>query len=196
MHTALGLILLAGAAFWESKAPAEWSDGELEEMFTGSPWAKNLPPPVPTGGVPSLQVHLATAKPMRDAEEEARRRGRLRKPANEAADDEFREFLRENEGSYVVLAVALPGGIGALDPAEIRRMEEGCYLKVGKKRHKITGHFPPTASDPFLRLVFPRVVPPSEGAIVFELYLPAVPSPYRTVEFFTRNLLYRGKPEL
>jgi hypothetical protein len=59
----------------------------------------------------------------------------------------------------------------------------------------MTGHFPPTASDPVLRLVFPRVLPPS-GRIQFELYLPLASEPYRGVEFRLNELSYRGAPEL
>jgi len=69
-------------------------------------------------------------------------------------------------------------------------------LKVGRKKYKITGQFPPTPMDPYLRLVYPREVGPNDKSLVFELYLPGVGRTYQIVEFRMKELLYRGKPEM
>ena len=69
-------------------------------------------------------------------------------------------------------------------------------MKVGRKKYKITGHFPPTPSDPYLRLVFPRAVAPSDKIVEFDLYLPGAPQPYRIAEYVVKELMYRGKLEL
>jgi hypothetical protein len=57
----------------------------------------------------------------------------------------------------------------------------------------MVGHFPPTATDPVLRLVFPREVEASDKAVVFRLYLPGVEFPDREVQFRINELMYHGK---
>jgi hypothetical protein len=196
MVTCFALLLLLAAPFWEAKAPAQWTDAELAELLGSSPWVKTLAPKIATGDIPALHVHLATARPLRDAEQEFQRRLRLRAEIDAPDDQEYEEFLRDNQGRYIVLAVQLSSPGALADPKEVSRMEEESFLRVDRKKIKMTGHFPPTASDPYLRLVFPRAIEPGTKSVVFDLYLPSVPSPYRQVEFWLRDLLWKGKPEL
>ena len=68
-------------------------------------------------------------------------------------------------------------------PREVKRMKEESFLRVGRKGYKMTGHFPPTPADPYLRLIYPREIGPNDKSLVFELYLPvalATVSPCRT----------------
>lgn len=196
----LFLVLLAGyAPFWEIKAPGQWTGDELAEVLSASPWVKSLDPPSAFREVGGLHVHLATARPLREAEEELLRRARQKARPEEdpgEAGEEFREFLRENEGRYTVLAVLLPSGSALSDPREIRRMEQESYLRAGNTKLRMAGHFPPVPGDPYLRLVFPR--PPIEGAktILFDLYVPGITAPYRQVEYYLSDLQYKGKPEI
>jgi hypothetical protein len=185
--------LLSGKPFWETSASANWSGEEITRILTESPWAASATDARDEGGV---RVLLATAAPVRLAEQELARRDALRHPAREDAPglDEYREFLRENAGGSIVLAVNLPAS--ALDdPAERKRMEEECVLRVGRKKFKMTGHFPPSGSDSMLRLVFPRAVEAQDRGFRFDLYLPAIANPYRTVEFKLKELVYKGAPE-
>ena len=69
-------------------------------------------------------------------------------------------------------------------------------MRVGKKRVRMVGHFPPTPSDRVLRLIFPRVVTSADRTVTFELYLPGIPQPARMVEFRVKDLMYRGKLEM
>ena len=68
-------------------------------------------------------------------------------------------------------------------------------MKVGRKKYKMLGHFPPIPSDPYLRLVFPRVVTESDKSVIFELYLPGN-GPYHDAEFRVREMIYQGKLEM
>ena len=34
------ILCMLAASFWETKAPADWSDDELVRLFTNSPWAQ------------------------------------------------------------------------------------------------------------------------------------------------------------
>ena len=77
-------------------------------------------------------------------------------------------------------------------PAPLQRELE-TQMTVGGKTYKIEGTFPPTPSDPVLRLVFPRSVKPTDKWLAFRLYLPGQPFPEREAEFHVKDLIYRGK---
>jgi hypothetical protein len=196
MTTLIALLLLAGAPFWETKPAGDWTDDELAATFQSSPWVKTLESPAKAGGASGIQAYLATARPMRDAEQERRRRLKRRVSLEAPEDAEYEEFLGENESKYIVLAVLLPSPTAPTDPKETKRMEEESFLRAGRKNYKMTGHFPPDASDPCLRLVFPRAIEPDTKTLVFDLYLPSAPFPYRQAEFWMKDLLYKGKPEM
>lgn len=167
------LLLVALAPFW-AKPPAQWTDEELARIFTDSPWAQSA---VDASGAGATPVYIASVPVMRQAEAE-----RARRSGAPPADDEYQDFLHDNEGKVVVLAVAFAGAKALDDPAEARRLQEECTLKVGKKKLKMTGYFPPLPADPYLRLVFPYVPAPGDR-LVFELYLPSLRNPYRMAQF-------------
>lgn len=75
-------------------------------------------------------------------------------------------------------------------------MEDECLLRAGRKKWKMTGHFPPSASDPYLRLAFPRQVQMSDKSLILDLYLPGVPQPYRVAQFSLKEMVLAGKLEL
>jgi hypothetical protein len=190
MRTSAYFLLLA-ASFWETKPPREWSGQELRKITEDSPWAQ-IVSTARAGTAPGVQVYLATATPVRAAEAEFARR---QKSPPDLLREEYEQFLREDEGRSVVLAVYIPDPQALADAAESRRMEQECLMKVGRQEVRITGHFPPSTTDPFLRLVFPRQDTGKAKALVFVLYLPSVPSPYRQVEFNLKDLQYRGKTD-
>lgn len=196
--------LLAGTPpFWEAKAPADWSDDELTELLTLSPWAQKAVSGSTDGGV---QVYLATARPMRMAEAEQARRAaekakekKHRGDADAAEDptaEEYPEFLRENEGEYIVLAVQVRDNSILEDPLEFKRLQDQCILKVGGKRYNMVGHFAPSPADAMLRLVFPRVVTAADKRFRFELYIPGTKFPYSFAEFRVDELKFKGGLEM
>jgi hypothetical protein len=186
---ALVLALSGRAPFWEAKAPAQWTDEELKELLTNSPWAQ---PAVDALGA-GIPVYLASARPLREAELELARR---QPPVDDSDAQEYRDFLRDNQGQQIVLAVALPDPKSLHDPAELKHLEDECVLKVGRKRYQMTGHFPPTPSDPILRLAFPRPAITDGKSLVFDLYVPGASSHYRSAEFRFKDLTYRGALEM
>jgi hypothetical protein len=191
----LALVLMFAAAFWESKPPADWTEDELIQMFTSSPWAQPLTGPA---NAPPVSAYLATAAPMEQAERERDRRYKRKRP-NAPPDvlvEEYRAWLEENRATQIVLAIPIQDPKAFADSQDTRRMEEEGVMRVGRKKIKMTGHFPPSASDPFLRLAFPREVTASDKTITFELYLPGVPIPFRTVEFRIKDMLVKGKLEI
>src|SRR5208283_5117485 len=101
-------------------------------------------------------------------------------PAESPAVAEYRLWLEDNRTTQIVIAIPIQNNKGFLDEREVQRMEDQCLMRVGKKKVKITGSFPPSESDPYLRLAFPRQVELSDKTLYFDLYLPGVPTPYRT----------------
>jgi hypothetical protein len=178
------VLFFLGRPFWEAKPPERWSDREIEAIRNDSPWAQSV------GPEPKILAYLATAAPIEDAEEEARLR--TRNPLNEP-DPDYLDYLRENGDKQFVLAIQGVTRSGLDQPGEEKAMEESTVMMVGPKRYKIVGHFPPTESDPVLRLVFPREAQSTDQSVLFRLYLPGLAFPNRETEFRVKDLLYHGK---
>jgi hypothetical protein len=196
----VAMLLFLAASFWETKAPADWTDDELLRLFTDSPWAQMAEASAQKESHGSaVQVYLATAGPMQDAEKERQRRyvRKSNRPVVEGPmDTEYRLWLEDNRATQIVLAVRIPRAKDFDDAGQTKRLEEESIMRVGRKKYKMTGHFPPTANDVYLRMAFPRQVAESDKSIVFELYLPGVTPPFRTVEFRVKDMMVKGKLEL
>ena len=164
----IALFLMMAARFWESKPPAEWTEKEMDIILSDSPWAQSVGA---SSTSPVARVYLATAEPMRMAEKEMRRRYVRAGKAVDEMHEEYELFLRENQGKAIVVAVNLAAANFPAEGAEIKHMEEECILKIGRRKFKLAGHFPPSRTDPYLRLAFPREVKPEDKDMVFQLYL-------------------------
>ena len=196
MTPILLMLFLFADPYWISKPPAEWSDAQLQALLTNSPWAEAVEGPGPNS--PPVPVYLATAGPIAMAEKEREQRIEVRrKPGTPAKDNtEYRLWMEDNRATQIVLAVYIQNNKGFLDESEVRKMEEETVMHAGKKKIKLTGSFPPSAADPYLRLAFPRQVDLSDKTLTFDLYLPGVPNPYRTAEFKLKDMVSAGKLEL
>jgi len=184
MRSLVPLLLFLSQPFWEAKPPERWTDAEIVIVRHNSPWAQTL------GPAPEIPLWLATAAPIQDAEGEARLRSKL---TEKESDPDYVGYVTEHEAEVFVLALSYPTLKGLGDAAEQRRMEEECLMKIGRKTYHIMGHFPPTPSDPVLRLVFPREVKTGDRDVEFELYLPGLPFPERDTSFRVKDLMYHGK---
>jgi hypothetical protein len=183
------LLLLAGPAFWNDKPPADWTMDEVLRLLTDSPWGQ-IVEAGPRSQGPRLAVYVATADPVMQAED--RLRAARKQPTADPSWEDYREYILAEHGKLIVVAVRLPNPDQFSDAAEGRQMEQESVLKIGKRRYKIAGHFPPSSSDPYVRLAFPRDVRPGDRSLVFELYIPGVS--YRAAEFKISDMTYRGKP--
>jgi hypothetical protein len=193
-----GVLLFLAAPFWETKAPADWTDDELQRLLTNSPWAQIAAPPANSNG-PGVQTYLATAAPMEQAERERDRRILRKRPLPPAPDplaEEYRVWLEDNRTTQIVLAVNIWNTKAFSDNHDVTRMEEECLMRAGRRKFKMTGHFPPSPGDPYLRLAFPRQVESGDKTVSFDLYLPGVAMPFRTVEFIVKDMFVKGKLEL
>jgi hypothetical protein len=199
MLLSLLMLFVFADPFWVSKQPSEWTDAQLRALLTNSPWAQ--PVEGPGTNAPPVEVFLATAAPIELAEKENERRVQARRRPGPALPEspaitEYRLWMEDNRATQIVVAVAIQNNKGFLDEREVRRMEDECVMRVGKKKIKMTGSFPPSEADPFLRLAFPRQVELSAKTLYFDLYLPGVPAPFRTAEFTLKDMVVAGKLEL
>ena len=140
-----------------------------------------------------MLVYLATAAPIEEAEAELRDRATKPMPP---PDPDYADYLRDNRENVFILGIPYGRLTGLGNAQEDRRMQTESRMKIGKKTYQILGHFPPTPSDPVLRLAFPREVKPTDKMVEFQLYLPGVPFPERDVSFYVKDLLFHDKVEM
>ncbi len=196
----LSLLLLA-APFWDAKAPVDWTDVELSQLLADSPWALFATGSSPN--LPAVPVYLATAKPVQLAEAERERRAiaklklKGKTPDFDPFADEYAAWLAENSKDQIILAIRVGNRREYAEAQELDQLEKESVLRVGKKKIQMTGYFPPSSQDPYLRIAFPRPqLQLSDKTIRFELYLPGVAGPFRTVEFKLDTLTFAGRREL
>jgi hypothetical protein len=192
MHSLFTFFLMLAAPFWEAKPASQWSNLDLDLMFRNSPWAQPGQLTTRIGGEPQIFVYLASAKPMREAEEERRVR---RKVKPDPVAEEYLSWAPQNLDKYIVLSVRVPASTVFSDLSETQRMEKESVLKAGRKRLASVMHFLPSSTDEHLRFVFPREVPDSAKRLSFEFYVPSIAGPYREAEFTMKELTYKGKLE-
>jgi len=195
MH-AIFVFLLLAAPFWETKQPADWSVEELRQLVTDSPWAQAAEPSRPDAGTMLVPVYFATAKPMRLAEAEIRRRFRSKGVQEGINEADYREFLEQDAGKSIVVAIRMADKLALADATEADHMEQESLLRIGHRKYKVKMQFPQSVNDPFVRLVFPRDVRPEDKRIDLELYIPGTGAPYRDASFNLKEMVFQGKLEL
>jgi hypothetical protein len=199
MHLFFLLAMLFAAPFWETREPRQWTDEELQELMTDSPWAQTTT----FNQEHEVPVYIASAKPLREAEAESLRRytslqEKLRKQqvTDLGARSEYEAYLAENEGKVIVIGIRNPNLKALAEAEESKHMEEESRLKAGRKVYRLSGHFPPAGADPVLRLVFPRPDLSGVKDLHFELYIPGVTGPYREAVFRVKDLRFKGSIEM
>jgi hypothetical protein len=190
MHVLAPLLFFLAQPFWEARPPEQWSQLEIYLMRTSSPWAQQV------GRVAPVVVFLATALPIEHAEAELRLRMKKNPEPLPEPDPDYLDYLRDHRDEVLVLGVTYPRLLTFGKPGEDKRMETETAMIVGKKEYPILGHFPPSPTDPVLRLIFPREVKPGDREIVFRLYLPGLNFPDREAVFRVKDLMYQGKLEM
>ncbi len=190
MRALLPLLFFLAQPFWEAKPPERWTDAEIDTIRRDSPWAQAVEP------APEVTAYFATAAPEEMAETELRLRMNKNTSRMPEADPDYVAYLRENRERQFVLAITYPTLKGLGNAQEDKRMEEESVMVIGRKTYKFVGHFPPTPTDPVLRLIFNREVKPSDKTVTFRLYLPGLNFPEREVEFKVKDLMFQGKLEM
>jgi len=196
--TFLAAFLLLAAPFWEAKPPSQWTDIELQQILADSPWARLMPGPTKT--LPPVQMYLVTAGPVRQAEEELARRARIRiapgKAESYADIDEYHLWVEDLSPAHLILAVRIERVTAFLDASEVQQFQKESVMRIGRRKIKMASFFPPTTSDPWLRIAFPREVQLSDKVLGFDLYIPGVTGGFRSAEFKLGDMQVAGKLEL
>lgn len=203
MIAALLTLLLFAGPYWEAKAPADWTPEEINELLTNSPWAQNVTG-TGIGRLPPIHMYLATASPILAAEAERKRRAELEpKPPPdpearpEPVDTEYQDWLAANRATQLILAVRIEDTYAFNNAKEAERFEKDAVLRVGRRKVQMTGYFPPSAADPYVRIAFPRDgIRLDDKELRFELYVPGITGPFRVVEFRLADMSAGGRLEL
>ena len=195
------LLLLLATPFWQEKAPAEWTDLRIAQFLNDSPWAHAAKGNTKVTGAP-VQTYLASSAFVERVEKERNRRAALRRKQEEGAlTEEYRFWFEDNRKEQVILAVRVSTPtvgtpLAFSNESEVRRMQEDSTMHSGSLSVKMSGYFPPSANDPYLHMAFPRsIIQPLEKYLSFQLYLPGIAGPYRTVDYLPSELIVDGKAD-
>ena len=101
----LALLFWLAAPFWETAAPADWSDSQLKGLLTDSPWAQ-LVGATGSSSARAIQVLVATAGPIEQGELEWDRRFTKKKAEPDLMKEEYRVWLQDNRATHIVLAIS------------------------------------------------------------------------------------------
>ena len=202
-------LLSFAEPFWQVKPLMEWTDVELTQFLADSPWAQMSAQPGKAqvgrnaGSGQPIQVYIATAGPVVKAMAERDRRTELRRPgtakalAGDPLSEERAVWFADNREKHIIVAARVGNNDAFSKEGETRRLEQDSAMDTGHGRVRLTAYFPPTSTDPHVYLAFPRdVVSPTDKVVIFELYLPGAPGPYRTLQFKVKDLLFDGKLEM
>ena len=167
--TAIAYAVLGAADFWETKPFTMWSDQELQQITTDSPWAKKIVIAAAAagraGGAADTPVVISwrSALPMKQA------LARMQLGLNGAVTPQVRALLDQKEAGYVVSVDGLPARLAG-STANIRA---DTSIKVGDKTRVGPDEAlaQPSGNNLILGFVFPRAPIASED---------------KTVEFVTR----------
>ncbi len=205
--TATLLLWLFADPFWVTETPKEWTDAEIQTLTTDSPWAMMMLAPV--GEFPAAQTYIATASPIQEAEREIQRRKEARttrEPEFDPYAEEYQQWVEEFGPTHVILAIRISDQKAYYNADELDEMEKECIMRLAGRKVQITGYFPPSDGDPFLRLAFPKDLsklkldnlPDSlkNEKAKFELYVPGVSGPYRAAEFRLSDMVLNGELQL
>ena len=205
--TAALLFWLFADPFWAAKTPKEWTDAEIQDLLTDSPWAMMMLAPV--GEFPAAQTYIATASPIEEAEQEIQRRRESRSTRKAEFDpyaEEYQAWVEEFGPTHVILAIRISNQKAYFDADELDEMEKECVMRLAGRKVQMTGYFPPSENDPFLRLAFPKDVsklkmdnlPDSlkNEKAKFDLYVPGITGPYRAAEFRLADMVLNGELQL
>lgn len=180
------LLLQIANPFWETKPTANWSVAECERLLRNSPWVQADSP---------YRVYITSAEPVRIAEERIRAKAALGGEVTAELDQDYQQFVNERYRDHVIVGVHMPNPTLLFDPREVADVVKESRMKLGKRKHKLVAHFPPTAADPVLRLVFPKKLVGDEKTLTLELYIPGSTTPWRNFEFLLKDLTWKGKAE-
>src|SRR5438105_3026500 len=116
ISTLLAALFLLATPFWEAKTPAQWTDIELRQLLADSPWAQLVPGP--TKAFAPVQIYLATAAPVRQAQQEIARR------ANKEGATEYSLWFEDFSATQIIVAVRVDKLEPYSEGKEVQQMQK------------------------------------------------------------------------
>jgi hypothetical protein len=208
-----GLCSPAGE-FWNEKKPEDWTDAEIQELLTRSPWAKEGAVSVFGGAGGSLLNRNGAMNRSGNMSSTGRQRSNPTQTTQGDAPDlrykaivrwqsalPIREALKQKsmpavEDNYIIAVV---GDLAMADPDadEAQRESRLDMMKQSTKLDKHGGAIPLTNIETVKKLgtlfYFPRAEPIKDGQVTFTTKLGPVEV---KCKFVVKEMMYRGKLEL
>lgn len=209
----LAIAVPAFGEFWNEKKPEDWTDAEIQELLTRSPWAKEGVVSVFGGTGGSLLNRNGAMNRSGNMSSSGRQRTNTTQTQSGDAPDlrykaivrwqsalPIREALKEKsmagvEDNYIIavvgdLAMADPDADEAQRAARLDMMKE--YTKLDRKG----GSIPLVNIEPVKKLgtlfYFPRAEPIKDGQVMFTTKMGPVEV---KCKFTVKEMKYRGKLE-
>jgi hypothetical protein len=200
--------------FWNDKKPEEWTDTEIQELLTKSPWAKEGAVSVFGGAGGSLLNRNGAMNRSGNVSSTGRQRTSTTQTQSGDAPDlrykaivrwqsalPIREALKQKsmpgvEDSYIIAVV---GDLALADPEadEAQRASRLDMMKQSTKLDRRGGSLPLTNIETVKNLgtlfYFPRSEPIKDGQVTFDTKMGPIEVKCR---FTVKEMMYRGKLEL
>lgn len=211
---AMPLLASPAGEFWNEKKPEEWTDDEIQELLTKSPWAKEAAVSVFGGSGGNLLNRNGAMNRNGGMTNSGRQRANTNQTTSgDAPDLRYKAIVRwesalpvreakkvktmEGLADYYILA--LLGDLALADPDadEAQRESRLDMMKQYTKLDKHGGAIP-LANVELVKKVgtlfyFPRTEPIKDGQVTFTTKMGPVEV---KCKFTVKDMMYRGKVEL
>jgi len=212
---AMPLVASPASEFWNQKKPEDWTDDEIKELLTKSPWAKEASVSVFGGAGGSLLNRDGAMNESGNLSSTGRQRARKNQTtqSGDAPDLRYKSIVRwesalpvreakkskSTEGVADFYILALVGDLALADPDADEAQRES-RLDMMKQYTKLERHGGaiPLANVELVKKVgtlfyFPRAEPIKDGQVTFTTKMGPVEV---KCKFTVKDMMYRGKLEL
>ena len=213
MLAAVPALCSPAGEFWNDKKPEDWSDAEIQELLTRSPWAKEGAVSVFGGSGGSLLNRNGAMNRSGNMSSSGRQRATTQTTQGDAPDLRYkaivrwqsalpiREALKDKATAGVAdnYIIAVVGDLAMADPDadEAQRESRLDMMKQYTKLEKHGGAIPLANIEPVKKLgtlfYFARTEPIKDGQVTFTTKVGPVEVKCR---FTVKDMMYRGKLEL
>ena len=211
---AVPVLCSPAGEFWNEKKPEDWTDAEIQELLTKSPWAKEGAVSVFSGAGGSLLNRNGAMNRSGTMSSSGRQRTSTTQSQSGDAPDlryraivrwqsalPIREALKEKptEGLADSYIIAVVGDLAMADPDadEAQRESRLDMMKQYTRLERRGGVIPLTNIEPVKKLgtlfYFPRAEPIKDGQVTFTTKMGPIEV---KCKFTVKDMMYHGKLEL
>jgi hypothetical protein len=199
--------------FWNEKKPEDWTEDEIQEMLTHSPWAKEGAVSVFGGAGGSLLNRNGAMNRNGGMTNTGRQRSSTQTTSGDAVDLRYKAIVRWQSALPILAAlkekptaamtesyiIAVVGDLAMADPEadDAQRESRLDMMKQYTKLEKHGGALPLTNIETVQKLgtlfYFPRAEPIKDGQVTFTTKLGPIEV---KCKFPVKEMMYHGKVEL